>query len=592
MAIIHPNLTQQINLFFTRPTNITHKQYEALRAFFVEKLSAGEVAQRFGYQRHSVYALIKTFRESMQNATAQSPFFLAHSPGRKERDVTGEISEKIVRLRKHYLSTPDIKVLLDAEGTKVSERYIWTIIEKEGFGRLPRRGSKAQRDTRTQAASILKAPKSETWTPTKEQFSTNNAGLLSLIPYIKRYGIDQAIGESKYPATSVITKQASLLSFLALKLSDIRRYSVDDLWCMDRGMGLFAGLNVLPKAAWFSSYSHRVTRDMNIEFLKSLHRIWKKNGLLSDTINLDYTTIPYWGEGDHLENNWSGKRHTAMVSMLAVLAQDPDSGIIDYGDTNIRHRNEANVILEFLDFYHAGNVHNETLKYLVFDSKFTTYHNLNTLNEKGIKFVTIRRRGKSVVAHLNTLPAHAWKKIHVMNADGKGRTLRVHEELITLKDYDKPVRQIAITGHGKIKPALIITNEFEKSLETMIRKYSRRWLVEKGISEQIEFFHLNRLCSSMVIKVDFDLTMSILAHNLYRLFAQDLDGYTHQTDQRIFEQFLHNSGEVVVKEKTIEVKLKKKRNLPILLDKLNKYCDQTIPWLNNLKISFAGATTS
>lgn len=64
----------------------------------------------------------------------------------------------------------------------------------------------------------------------------------------------------------------------------------------------------------------------------------------------------------------------------------------------------------------------------------------------------------------------------------------------------------------------------------MIRKYTRRWLLEKGISEQIEFFHLNRVSSLMVIKVDFDLTMSILAHNILRLLAMDLPGYSHNTD--------------------------------------------------------------
>jgi hypothetical protein len=68
----------------------------------------------------------------------------------------------------------------------------------------------------------------------------------------------------------------------------------------------------------------------------------------------------------------------------------------------------------------------------------------------------------------------------------------------------KKIRQVAITGHGKIKPALIIINDFNLKADEIIRKYSRRWLIEKTISEQIEFFHLNRVSSSMVIKVDFE----------------------------------------------------------------------------------------
>jgi hypothetical protein len=151
------------------------------------------------------------------------------------------------------------------------------------------------------------------------------------LPYIKKYGIAQIIEASDFPGTTQISKQSSILAFIALKASNIRRYTADDLWCMDRGLGLFAGLNVLPKAAWFSSYSHRVTREMNLKFLKALHGNWKTLGLLGDTSNLDFTTIPYWGDNEHLENNWSGKRGKALAGMLAVLAQDPDSGIIDYG---------------------------------------------------------------------------------------------------------------------------------------------------------------------------------------------------------------------------------------------------------------------
>jgi hypothetical protein len=87
----------------------------------------------------------------------------------------------------------------------------------------------------------------------------------------------------------------------------------------------------------------------------------------------------------------------------------------------------------------------------------------------------------------------------------KKRTLNVLDEKTELKGYGGDIRQISITGNGKIKPAIIITNEFDLSAELLVRKYAKRWLVEKSISEQISFFHLNNVSSSMVIKVDFDL---------------------------------------------------------------------------------------
>ena len=158
--------------------------------------------------------------------------------------------------------------------------------------------------------------------------------------------------------------------------------------------------------------------------------------------------------------------------------------------------------------------------------------------------------------------------------------------------YNKNIRQICITGHGKIKPAIIITNDFEIKLDKIIRKYSKRWLIEKDISQQIEFFHLNRVSSSMVIKVDFDLTMSILASNIYRLFALDLDRYAHLSVQSLFEKFILNTADINIDEEQIVVKLKKKRDLPLILETMNQFAKIKYNWFKNKKLVFQGASYS
>jgi hypothetical protein len=381
--------------------------------------------------------------------------------------------------------------------------------------------------------------------------------------------------------TQTLNRLCSILSFVALKLSNVKRYSYDDLWCMERGLGLFAGVNVLPKAAWFSSYSHRVTRTMNLAFLKSLHQCWHHHGWLEDSANLDFVTLPYWGNTEHLENNWSATRNKGLRSLLAVLAQDPDTGIITYGDTNIRHHNQAQVVVEFLDFYRADG--KETLKYLIFDSRFTTYENLKQLNAQPnpIKFITIRRRGKRIVQNLEALPKSEWKQVQVPAAHGKSRVLQVHEQVCFLNGYDDNIRQVAIHGNARIKPALIITNDFELPLKEIIHKYAQRWLVEQEIDEHLQFFHLNRLCSSMVIKVDFDLSMSILAHNLYRLLAADLPGFSNSTAPSLFAKFMDNGGNVHIDERCVTVTLKKKRHIPALLTALERFQGKPISWMQN-----------
>jgi hypothetical protein len=572
---------------------VNKKRYDALRAFFFEKLPAEKVALTFGYSLSSLYSLTRDFRQYLKGSHDEDFFFKSPSPGRKSVHLL-DTDQMIIGLRKQNFSSEEIVGIMNSKGHILSYGYIYKLLNNEGFARLPRR-SRAEKQKLE--LPKIEAPISGTLEISDEKFHSNSTGIFAFLPYIIKFGIDKAIDNSSYPGTKAISKFSSILSFLALKLSSVKRYSNDDIWCMDRGLGLFAGLNVLPKSAWLSSYSSRVTKDMNLKFLKSLHKIWCQFGLLSDTCNLDFTTIPYWGDDKHLENNWSGKRNKALSSMLSVLAQDPDSGIIDYGDVNVMHKNEANVVLEYLDFYKENLTGNQELKYLVFDSKFTNYENLSKLDEQAIKFITIRRRGKNIIEQIQK--NKSYKTIRVEAGGLKKRTLKIRDETITLRGYydfetnePKQIRQITITGHGKIKPALIITNDFDITTEKVVRKYCRRWIVEKGISEQIEFFHLNRISSSMVIKVDFDLTMTLLAHNIYRLFALDLERYSEFSDERIYGKFIANNGTIQVDGTDINIELKKKRDLPQIIEMMKDYQGLKYPWLNNFKINFIPSSTS
>jgi len=246
---------------------------------------------------------------------------------------------------------------------------------------------------------------------------------------------------------------------------------------------------------------------------------------------------------------------------------------------------------QFLDFYRSGNDGGKDLKYLVFDSKFTNYENLGKLDDGGIKFITIRRKGKNITDRLNSLAESNWTKYRVERAGNKKATIKVFEEVVFLKTYNRKIRQINIKGHGKIKPATIILNDFDIKIEDLVRKYARRWIVEKEISEQIEFFHLNNVSSSMVIKVDFDLTMSILTHNIFKLFANSTKRYKHLADNSIYEKFLKNSAEIKI-DNEITIKLKKKKNLPLLLEKNKELENQNYFWLDDRKIKFTGNTYS
>jgi len=92
--------------------------------------------------------------------------------------------------------------------------------------------------------------------------------------------------------------------------------------------------------------------------------------------------------------------------------------------------------------------------------------------------------------------------------------------------------------------------------------------------------------------VDFDLTMTILANNLYRLIAADLEGYSHNSAETIYDKFIANSAYVSIDNNSVSVELKKKRNLPALLTAMQQFSNLKIPLYDERKITFSGATHS
>jgi len=586
----------EVEEYFSKPRLATHKQYLALRMFFLEGASAEEVAQAFGYKPTAIYSFARNFKQKLKECqdAYEDPFFQVLRTGPKAVDRSGEDAQLVVEYRKKMLSIPEIEILMDGLGRPMSAGLIGDILRENGFTRMPKRdrATKEEISRNSGYAKLAEAPVSTAIAfDTKEAtVPSRGAGLLCFLPFIKKYGIDAAIERSKYPGTSQIPAINAIMSFLALKLSSFERYGHDDAWCMDRGLGMFAGLNVLPKTTWFSVYSDKVTRDMNIAFLKDCNKIWNANGLLSDTVNMDFVTIPYWGDPDTFERNWSGKRNKALESIEAALAHDPDTGIICYGDTTVSHDNQNEVVLEFLDFYRDNEGNDKQPLYLVFDSKFTVLEKLGELDDKGVKFLTIQR--KSEKQQEKAAAIKDWKKARIGLENHKAREIIYAESETTNYRYGKGkrLRQIFLKGRH-VKHSCIITNDFELSGELIVRKYARRWLIENEIQEHVDFFHLNRNSSGIVIKVDFDLTMTILAHNLYRLLANEIPRYQHCTAKKLFLEIIDCFGEFKIGDTAVDVKLNLRRSTPLFLDALPK--DQfTYQWIGDKKFYFQAGNHS
>lgn len=551
-----------LKTYFSSPKSSQQRLYEALR-LHSQGTPIAEAAAKMNLSVSYVTAIKSQVIDSLKMNI--DPFFPEAKRGPKTRHKVDLCKDKIIALRKQNYSILDIKASLEACGFKISHNTINSVLKEEGFARLSRR-TYSEKSHLTVPKKIVPERTSELILKNEDISTGRSGGILAFLPIIEKLGIITAIQNAGYPSTKDISNVSYVLAFLALKLIGNKRLSHDESWSFDRILGLFAGLNILPKNSSLSSYSYRISREQNYKFLIELNRIFASNSESSTDygeFNLDFKTIPHWGDESVLEKNYSTTRGKAVKSVLALIVQNIADKNIAYTNAEITHHIEKDSILEFVDFWKDSK--GTCPKMLIFDSQFTIYENLRKLEDDGIKFLTLRRRSKEMIEYAKSLSSEAWATISVEAGKRKSRRVQVYEETIKLKKYKKEIRQIIIVDHSK-EPIFMLTNDFDAPVASLIRKYGRRWLVEQEIAEQIAFFHLNQLSSSIVVKVDFDLTLTVLAHNLYRYLGSQIARHENDTVQSLHRRFIEGKAKVIIEGKKASVILGKRSHSPLLFE--------------------------
>jgi len=177
-----------------------------------------------------------------------------------------------------------------------------------------------------------------------------------------------------------------------------------------------------------------------------------------------------------------------------------------------------------------------------------------------------------------------WQRIHVPHAKRKYPNPLVHESLITLKDYEGDLRQLILRGNGREKPAFLISNDLDTPLELLVGNYARRWRVENVISEAVKFFNLNALSSPILVKVHFDVIMTMIADTLYTMLAQKLRGFESCDAAKIHRLFVKGKGNVILKGNKITVSYPRKAHNPILRSVPWHSLPQTLSWLDGVDL--------
>jgi hypothetical protein len=382
-------------------------------------------------------------------------------------------------------------------------------------------------------------------------------------------------GTKKIPAISY------LLSFLSLKLIGTQRYAHVGEHAFDPGPGLFAGLNVLPKCTAMSTYSYGLDAIHILRLQQSFVKQAEKLGLYDKrVINLDFHTIPHFGDQSELEEHWAGARNKTMKGALTLFAQDAASKLILYTAADILRKEADDQVLDFLSYW--KHIHRGVEPTFVFDSKFTTYANLSELNQQGIKFITLRRRGKKMLANIDKLSP--WKRIKIPHGKRKYPNPMVHESLIPLDEYEGQLRQVILRGNGHDKPAVLISNDFDIPVELLVGNYSRRWRVENAISEAVKFFSLNALSSPILVKVHFDVALTMIADTLYSMLAHKLRGFEDCDAPKIYRNFVKGRAGIKLQGDDLIVTFPRRAHNPILRNIGWHRMPKTISWLEGVNI--------
>jgi hypothetical protein len=273
-----------------------------------------------------------------------------------------------------------------------------------------------------------------------------------------------------------------------------------------------------------------------------------------------------------------------MKGALTLFAQDCESTVFHYAQADVLRSEASEKIIDFVKFW--KKVHGKLTSTLVFDSKLTSYEQLNALNEMKIQFITLRKRGKKLLAAMEQIPHSHWQKLHLDIPKRKYKNPFVFEATIDLPGYDDKLRQVVMKGTGRERPSFLITNDFQSPVDSLIFRYAKRWRIENGIAEAVKFFSLNALSSPVLIKVHFDVLMTMIAHSLYHFLSQKLRGFEECRASTIFRKFINMKADVSIRDGDIVVKFPRRAHNPIIKSAQLDKAPSTISWLGDRKMLF------
>jgi hypothetical protein len=574
MKLGAPKDLSDLRRFFLEPCHPRQRQYEALRAYFIENKPAQEVARAFGYSVGSLHVLCHHFRRDPDPV-----FFCSPRRGPQSQPKKSAARDLIVQLRKQNYSVYEISHTLKERDCPLSPTAVREVLKVEGFAPLPRRLDEERPDYPRPTIEPVADVRNFLLEPRK--FTTQCGGLFLFVPDLVRLQVETLADSAALPGSKMIPAGHALRCCLGLKLWSTERKSHVMSIVADEGLALFAGLNAFPKKSYLSEYSCRIHHGKTLKVLAAWHELVSGTELFpGESFNLDFHSVPYYGEHPNVERHFVSARSRRQPSILVFLAQDAGTHAFCYANADLRKGEEAKEIFQFIAFW--KRTHGKLPSHLVFDSKLTTYEGLARLDLLHIPFITLRRRDPKLLKEMVLLPRSAWRTIELDVPTRKYRTPRVYEQKVALRG--RTFRQLYVRDLGHEEPTILLTNQPSATAKALLTRYAQRMLIENALSDAVRFFHIDALSSEEGLKVDFDMALLVIASGLYRLIAERMRGYADAQARQIFRDLINMPADVTVTGQEVMVSFHRRTHLPIIL--ASGLMEQRIgvPWWNGLPL--------
>ena len=585
--------------FFLDPRSPRQKRYEILRARFVDQLPVKTIAKKFKSKFNSVQSCIRDFKKNFDKEQEEG-FFIPSKTGPKKERKKPKVHDDILLLRARGYANTDIHKALKLADKTVSVSLIDQVLREKGLIGLRKR-TQEERDRIVQELKTQQIPGFTFPVAHPEvakvadvndldlndefRWYSRVAGIFLFLPFLVSVDLPKIVTRANLPGSKMIPPISYFLSLLTLKLLDKERKSHICDWNFDEALGLFSGLNILPKKSAATDYSYRLTAENHHSLLAE----WVQSVVPmlcpeASCFALDLHSIPHRNEEASLENHWVPKQGKAQQSILTFFARSTEAPMLCYANADIIRLEQDQMPLHFIKYWKT--ITGIKPSWLYFDSKLTTYSILNQIRKEQISFITIRTRGQQMVKKLLQRPRSDWKSTVVDTPRRKHKHLNYLDDQVKLRNYEGECRQIAVTGLGREQPTLFLTNNNDVSARGVITRYICRNTIENELGININFFHMDCLSSEVRLNVNLDVVLTVVANGCYRWLAKQLKGCEKMEPKQLYRKFIETGGHVINQGNEIIVHLDRRSHTPIIKQALVGKNHPKIPWLNGRKLRF------